>query len=431
MPSGYRYVPGTRETIGGPSGVLDPLEGGLAAPGPVGADSRGSATYTGSMGVDTVRSVIDQSPLAEFRIDVAGFLAEAQDTADTCPAYGAILPPDLHQQAMHWQRYCYDCGWAGVHWPAEHGGMGLTRAHNLVWHEECAKAEVAPYLNLQGIVLAGEAIMRAGTAEQRERFLRPTLSNEILWCQLFSEPEAGSDLGSLRSSALIDGGHFRLNGQKVWSSNAQFAQYGILLARTDFDQAKHKGISFLLLDMALPGIEVRPIKQMTGDAEFCEVFFDEVLVPGDALLGELHGGWALAMAVLEDERGGAGAAGVVSLQRRLEAMRNRATNLGDVERQQLTDLMSRGRALQSLMELHGEDPKIAPVAKLMNSELGYDEARVEATTQGAGAMLDGDAADRFLYAPGMRIAGGTSEIQRNIIGERVLGLPREPRSSDS
>ena len=112
-------------------------------------------------------------------------------------------------------------------------------------------------------------------------------------------------------------------------------------------------------------------------------------------------------------------------------MRNRATNLGDVERQQLTDLMSRGRALQSLMELHGEDPKIAPVAKLMNSELGYDEARVEATTQGAGAMLDGDATDRFLYAPGMRIAGGTSEIQRNIIGERVLGLPREPRSSDS
>ena len=273
--------------------------------------------------------------------------------------------------------------------------------------------------------------MRTGSNEQRERFLRPTLSNEILWCQLFSEPEAGSDLGGLRTSASLDGEHFRLNGQKVWSSNAQFAKFGILLARTDLDQAKHKGISFLLLDMTLPGIEVRPIKQMTGDMEFCEVFFDEVLVPGDALLGELHGGWAIAMAVLEDERGGAGASGVISLHRRLEVMRGRATNLGDVQRQQLTDLMSRGRALQSLMELHGEDPQVAPIAKLMNSELGYDEALVEACTQGAKAMLDGDATERFLYAPGMRIAGGTSEIQRNIIAERRLGLPREPRPPDS
>ena len=379
----------------------------------------------------TVRSVSDLPTLPEFRTDVARFLAEAQENADTCPAYGAILPPDLHHRAMHWQRYCYDRKWAGVHWPAKYGGMGLTRAHNLVWLEECAKAEVAPYLNLQGIVLAGEAIMRTGSNEQRERFLRPTLSNEILWCQLFSEPEAGSDLGGLRTSASLDGEHFRLNGQKVWSSNAQFAKFGILLARTDLDQAKHKGISFLLLDMTLPGIEVRPIKQMTGDMEFCEVFFDEVLVPGDALLGELHGGWAIAMAVLEDERGSAGASGVISLHRRLEVMRGRATNLGDVQRQQLTDLMSRGRALQSLMELHGEDPQVAPIAKLMNSELGYDEALVEACTQGAKAMLDGDATERFLYAPGMRIAGGTSEIQRNIIAERRLGLPREPRPPDS
>ena len=381
--------------------------------------------------VATVRSVSEMPTLREFRADVVEFVAEAQDNADTCPAYGAILSPDLHHRAMHWQRYCYDRGWAGVHWPAEHGGMGLTRAHNLVWYEECAKAEVAPYLNLQGIVLAGEAIMRVGSVEQRERFLRPTLSNEILWCQLFSEPEAGSDLGGLHCSASRDGGHFRLNGQKVWSSNAQLAQYGILLARTDPGEAKHRGISFLLLDMTLPGIEVRPIKQMTGDTEFCEVFFDDVLVPCGALLGELHGGWAVAMAVLEDERGGAGAAGVIGLRRRLEAMFDRATDLGDVERQQLTDLMSRGRALQSLMELRGEDPQIAPVAKLMNSELGYDEALVEATTQGARAMLDGDTTERLLYAPGMRIAGGTSEIQRNIIGERVLGLPREPRSPDS
>ena len=154
--------------------------------------------------------------------------------------------------------------------------MGLTAENNVVWHEECAVAEVAPYLNLQGLVLAGEAILRSGTEAQRERFLRPTLRNDILWCQLFSEPGAGSDLAGLQSSAVLDGDHFVLNGQKVWSSNAQLAQFGILMARTDFEQPKHKGITFFLLDMTLDGVEVRPIKQMTGESEFCEVFFTNV-----------------------------------------------------------------------------------------------------------------------------------------------------------
>ncbi|HJL99417.1 MAG TPA: acyl-CoA dehydrogenase family protein, partial [Acidimicrobiales bacterium] len=211
-----------------------------------------------------------------FREQTAAFISRAVASGDACPAYGAILPPDRHPQAMHWQRFCFDEGWAGVHWPVEYGGMGLSPEHNIVWHEECALNEVAPYLNLQGIVLAGEAILRSGTDQQRERFLRPTLSNEILWCQLFSEPGAGSDLAGLQTSAVRDGDHFILNGQKVWSSNAQFAQYGILMARTDTQQPKHKGITFFLLDMQLPGIEVRPIKQMTGDSEFCEVFFTDV-----------------------------------------------------------------------------------------------------------------------------------------------------------
>lgn len=366
-----------------------------------------------------------------FRSQAGEFIASAVDSGQACPSYGAILPPALYEPAMAWQRHCYDTGWAGLHWPTDHGGQGLSRQHNIVWHEECAKAEVAPYLNLQGLVLAGEAIIRSGTDEQKERFLRPTLTNELLWCQLFSEPGAGSDLAGLTSSAVADGDRFILNGQKVWSSNAQFAQYGILMARTHPEEPKHKGISFFLLDMALPGIEVRPIRQMTGDQEFCEVFFDDVEIPADALLGGLHGGWAVAMAVLIDERGGAGGAGVISLRRRLEAMVEGAGDLDALGRQEIASMVTRGRALQALMEQKGEDAQTANVTKLFNSDLGYDEAALAASLRGPHAMLDGDDTERLLYSPGMRIAGGSSEIQRNIIGERTLGLPRDPAPPQS
>ncbi len=366
------------------------------------------------------------SDLADFRAEASQFLSDAVRDGTACPAYGAILVPALHDQARAWQRRCYDHGWAGLHWPTEHGGRGLSRAHTGVWMEECERAGVAPYLNLQGIVLAGEAIMRTGTERQREQFLRPILTGEVLWCQLFSEPGNGSDLGGLTSAAVPDGSHFVLNGQKVWSSNAQFAEYGILMARTEPDAPKHRGISFFLLDMTLPGIEVRPIKQMTGDSEFCEVFFDDVAMPADAMLGERGAGWGVAMAVLEDERGGAGSSRVISLRKRLTKMIEAAGGAGPLGRQSLAELHARGNALAALMELHGADPLMAPVAKLANSELGYDEVAIGASLRGADAMLASDETEAFLYAPGMRIAGGTSEIQRNIIGERVLGLPREP-----
>ncbi len=369
--------------------------------------------------------------LEAFRVECAQFISAAKDSGEACPSYGAILPPAYYQAAMRWQRYCYDSDWAGIHWPSSYGGMGLSKRHNIIWHEECAKAEIAPYLNLQGLVLAGEAILRCGTLEQKEKFLRPTLMNEILWCQLFSEPGAGSDLAGLQSSAIIDGDYFVLNGQKVWSSNAQFAQFGILMARTNFKASKHKGISFFLLDMELPGIDVRPLKQMTGDHEFCEVFFDDVLMPRNALLGELHGGWSVAMAVLEDERSGAGSADVISLSRRLQSMTNNAKGTDSLTRQSLTSLLSRGRSLQSLLEERGSDPMMAPIAKLLNTEIGYDEAQIESRIRGPLSMLDGDATDRLLYSPGMRIAGGSSEIQKNIIGERILGLPREPQIGTS
>tara|TARA_B100001175_G_C19494114_1_gene634291 strand:- start:1600 stop:2208 length:609 start_codon:yes stop_codon:yes gene_type:complete len=199
------------------------------------------------------------------------------------------------------------------------------------------------------------------------------------------------------------------------------------MARTDSEQPKHKGITFFLLDMELAGVEVRPIKQMTGDSEFCEVFFTDVSLPAESVLGEVNGGWGVAMGVLQDERGGAGAAGVISLRKRLEAMVEGSGSVDSVKSDELIRILNRGNALQSLMERRGGDPLIAPVAKLMNSELGYDEAQLASSLQGAESMLNSKSTEDLLYSPGMRIAGGSSEIQRNIIGERILGLPREPQ----
>ncbi len=375
--------------------------------------------------------------LQDFRQAAAQFLADSKDSGMACPAYGAILVPALHDQAKAWQQHCFANAWSGLHWPTEHGGQGLTRSHTAVWMEECERAGVAPYLNLQGIVLAGEAILRTGTPAQQARFLRPTIAGEVLWCQLFSEPGAGSDLAGLSTSARRDGERFILNGQKVWSSNAQFADFGILMARSEPDAPKHKGISFFLLDMSLPGIQVRPIKQMTGDQEFCEVFFTDVEMPAEALLGDPGSGWSVAMAVLEDERGGAGSSRVISLGKRLAQMQQSASRPGAAadgsagtatKQHALMELFAAGQALSFLMQRSDGNPAMAPVSKLLGAELGYLEAQINVDLQGAAALLDSDSVTRFLYAPGMRIAGGTNEIQKNIIGERVLGLPREPSS---
>ncbi len=342
-----------------------------------------------------------------------------------CPDFGAILIPALHDQARAWQATIFELGLAGLHWPVEYGGQGLSHAHSAVWFEECARAGVAPYLNLQGNILTGEAVLRSGTDEQKRRILPSILDGSALWCQLFSEPNAGSDLAGLSTSAVADGDGFVVNGQKVWSSNAQFADFGILLARTDQDQPKHRGISFFCIDMRSPGIEIRPLKQMTGDEEFCEVFMTDVLLPADTLLGPLNDGWRVAMEVLGDERGAFGTAGVISLRRRMDALAEAGRGAGPVSRDALASLMGRGSALGAMLQR----VEMASAAKLLRTELETDALALEGRVAGAQAMLAGELADRMLYAPGMRIAGGSSEVQRNILGERVLGLPREPRPS--
>jgi alkylation response protein AidB-like acyl-CoA dehydrogenase len=341
--------------------------------------------------------------------------------------YGAILPPELRDEACRWQARLFEAGFAGIHWPTEYGGRGLTPEHSSAWVVECARARVPAFLNMVGIVLTGGSVLMFGTEAQKSSHLKPIIRGERVWCQLFSEPSAGSDLASLRTGAVPDGDAFRVNGQKVWCSNGRVADWGILMARTDPDAAPHKGISFFLLDMSSPGVETRPLRQMNGEAEFDEVNLSDVLVPADCLLGPLHGGWGVGMATLTNERGYIGAAGI-SLNRRLDAMISGVEGLDSPARETLMEQWARGTAYWAMGRRQGPVASIlGSVSKLGITELIFDVATSTAERAGADAMLVGPASDGLLGAPGARIAGGTSQVQRNIIGERILGLPREPR----
>jgi alkylation response protein AidB-like acyl-CoA dehydrogenase len=280
-----------------------------------------------------------------------------------------------------------------------------------------------------GLVLAGGAIQKFGTPEQQARHLEATLRADHVWCQLFSEPGAGSDLGSLSTRAERDGDRFIVNGQKVWCSGGRYSNWGILMARTDTSAPKHEGISFFLLDMSLPGIEVRQLKQMTGESEFDEVFFTDVQVPADALLGPIHGGWGVGMAVLTSERGHIGTS-VISLERRLDSISRLAhdRNLSVLERQRLVELLSSGMAYKAMAQRQG--PVASTAASLMKlgiTEMMFETSILRSDIAGIESVLEGPESFGVLAAPGGRIAGGTSQVQKNIIGERLLGLPREPR----
>jgi len=368
-------------------------------------------------------------PIDDFRADVVGFIEQSKAEGVACPAFGAIMPPAMHERATAWQKHMFAHGFAGVSWPTEYGGQGYGPEYRLVWSEECARAEVSPYMNFQGFVLAGGAILKYGTEEQKRKYLRPTLAAQILWCQLFSEPGSGSDLVSLSTRAEDRGDEYVVTGQKVWSSTAQLADVAILLARTDPNEPGHRGISFFLFDMQGPGVEVRPIKQMTGDQEFCEVFLDEAPVAKADLLGPLNGGWGVATSVLADERSEVSAAGIA-----LERATNRLVDTVDastdpVHRDRVMRVLTEGGALRRLLDRSGGDPMLGPLVKLGSAE--FSTERTRARLDGLGALgttiAEEDIVEQFLYAPGGRLAGGTSEIQRNLIGERMLGLPREPK----
>jgi alkylation response protein AidB-like acyl-CoA dehydrogenase len=353
---------------------------------------------------------------------------------------------ETFERRRAWQKTMHAADWVGITWPVEYGGRGAGLIERVVWDEEYAAARAPVLPGQMGLSLVGPTIIHWGTDEQKRRHLPAILAADEVWCQGFSEPGAGSDLASLSTRAVDRGDHFVVNGQKVWTSGAQYAHWIILLVRTDPDAPKHKGISCLLVDMKTPGITVRPLVLMTGHHHFNEVFFSDVAVPKANLLGPVNQGWKVSTTTLMHERHSSGArnpigqvTALMALARRLPRGRGMAWDDPGI-RQRLSQLaidcaVFKYTRLRNLTrQLRGEPPgPEGSVLKLTGSELGVRISDAAGELLGVHALVN-EASEtvpdaprwfnRLLAARQYTIAAGTSEIQRNIIGERVLGLPK-------
>lgn len=380
-----------------------------------------------------------------FRDEIRGFLASAltPDLGRTDGSEGDNLA-----RMRLWQSRLHDAGLAAISWPVEFGGRAATATQQLIFNAEMAAARAPEPINRSAINQLGPTMIQWGTDAQRSHYLPRILSAEDVWCQGFSEPEAGSDLASLKARAEIDGDHLIVTGQKIWTSKAQYADWIYMLARTDPGADKHEGISYLLVELATPGIEVRPIRQITGRAEFNEVFFDSVRVPLANVLGPLHGGWKVAKSTLGYER--VGQSRTHRIERRLAiltkmAREPNALTPNGFQDSFVADTMVRFAAqVEALRQIaaqataagiRGVSPgPEASVAKLLTSEVdqamanfGLDLAGPAGTLErgSAGSAKSGNVAQSYLLMRAATFGAGTSEIQRNVIAERLMGLPRD------
>jgi alkylation response protein AidB-like acyl-CoA dehydrogenase len=390
---------------------------------------------------------VDLSPTASessFRDVVRAWLIENLPWE-----YGVGLPPrfdDLGEEVTFlrsWQARLAAGRWVGVAWPEPYGGRGAGPVEHFIVQEELARARAPEMVGRIGINLAGPTLLAHGTEEQKARWLPRILAADDLWCQLFSEPGAGSDLASVTTRASAVDGGWLLNGQKVWTSYAQFADWGVCLARTDPDAPKHRGISYLVVDMHAPGVEVRPLVQLTGEAEFNEVFLSDVFVPTDQLVGPLNEGWRVANSTLSHERGTNPRQLVIHIQL-LEELLRLASTTGAWDDRRLRRRLAQAYVEVRLFQLHnlrsisrlakGQEPGPEGSAlKLYWSEMSKRMHDTALAVVGPSAPLwkgaasnpgDGQWQRSWLYYQASSIWAGTNEIQRNIIGERVLGLPR-------
>ena len=373
----------------------------------------------------------DTPEQARYREHVRGWL---QEHAAEAPAEDAIA------ERRTWQGRLAQAGLAGVTWPVEAGGAGLGPVEQVIVNQEISRAGVPGVLDGIGVGMLGPTIIAHGTDEQKQRFLGPMLHADEVWCQLFSEPAAGSDLAAIQSRAVRqDDGGWRLSGQKVWTTQAQFASFGMLLARTDPDVPKHKGLTMFLVPMDAPGVTIRPLRQISGDPEFNEVFFDEVALDADAALGPVGGGWGTALTTLMFER--------LSIGLGSEAMGFRAERfaraiagdddarrdpevrrrLGELCVELLAVRFTGYRTLSALQKGQVPGPEAA-LAKITAVRAAIEAGDLIADVLGPDALAaDGEWGFMTSYLPGLKSAGGTEEILRNTVGERVLGLPPEPR----
>jgi alkylation response protein AidB-like acyl-CoA dehydrogenase len=353
----------------------------------------------------------------------------------------AAEPPGRDEEALYawrrdYQRQMAADGWAAVHWPVEYGGRGATLTQSAIFFEELSRAGAPLPANVLGLLLAGPTIMVWGTPEQKERYLHPILTAEEVWCQGFSEPEAGSDLASLKTRAVRDGDDWVVTGQKVWTSGAQWAKWCMLVARTDTEAPKHKGLTYFLMDMEQEAVQVRPLRQITGEAEFNELFIEEARIPDANVLGGVGNGWKVALTTLMNERAGLG----FSLQVRLRQMLDRlvaeadrrglledplvADRLGDLHLRTETLRLTAYRGLTAI-EKYGQPGPEGSLLKWIWSDTNQQLTQLAADIVGPEALAAGGSwSYELLRARGNSIEGGTTEILKNIIAERVLGLPK-------
>jgi alkylation response protein AidB-like acyl-CoA dehydrogenase len=379
-----------------------------------------------------------------FRAELRAWLAEHP------PPTGIDIPATDDEVAavIEWQRTLHGGGWVGTHWPVEHGGRGASATEMVIYNQELARVGAPPLLGRGGLSLVGPTLITHGTDEQRRRWMPPILTGEDIWCQLFSEPDAGSDLAGLSTRGEKRDDVYVVTGQKVWSSYATFANWAIALVRTDPDAPKHKGISMLAIPMTAAGIEIRPLRQITGESEFNEVFLDNVEVPVGNLIGPEHQGWQVANTTLGNERGGS----FVWKEQMLHEVAIKVLAKTCAARGLLDDALVRQCLARSwidveIFRLHnartltrlGKGEEIGPmssVVKLFWAGMSQRFYETAAAVLGSDSLLepdDSNAVDDGRWVHGLlasranSIMGGTSEIQRTIIGERLLGLPREPK----
>ncbi len=335
-----------------------------------------------------------------------------------------------------WQRKLHEAGWAGVSWPKEYGGRGASLIEQSIFGEELARARAPRPANVLGLVMGGPVVIAHGTEEQKERYLEPILSAEEIWCQGFSEPESGSDLASLKTKAVKENGGWRITGQKVWTTFAHEAKWCMLVARSDSDAPKHKGLTYFLMDMKQDAVEVRPLRQITGEAEFNELFIENAYVPDENVVGGVGNGWMVAITTLMNERAGLGASAALGLANALDDLIDLAKErslAGDpIVRDRVARLkiaieglrLGAMRALTATMKVGIPGPE-GSIAKLQWSSTNQALTELAIEVGGVDTLRRGDLwAYRFLRSRANSIEGGTSDVLRNIVAERVLGLPK-------
>jgi alkylation response protein AidB-like acyl-CoA dehydrogenase len=366
-----------------------------------------------------------------FAADVRAWL---RDNLELPPSFASM--DDEIAWGRAWQKRLAADRWVGIHWPAAYGGRGAPPLQVAIFNAEYARARAPQPVNRVGINLAGPTLLAHGTDAQKERWLAKILDAEEIWCQLFSEPGAGSDLASLTTRADPVEGGWVLNGQKVWTSYAQYARWGICLARTDPDAPKHRGISYLVVDMESPGVDVRPLVQITGEAEFSETFLDDVFIPEDQLVGQAGNGWAVANTTLAHERGTSFPfKEQVVHEVYLDELYRLAAEHGRLDDPVVADGLAQAFVELRVLRLHnwrtlsrlGRGLEPGPESswvKLAWTDMTQHLSSVALDVEGPAAPLSGKWQRQWLWSKAASIAGGTSEVQRTIIGERILGLPR-------